>query len=214
MLLYRSVFGPGEAEEIINRSRFIAHVSPVSNDGEAREFISDIKEKYKDATHNVPAFVVGKKQELQWASDDGEPQGTSGPPVLKLITDSQLTNIVVVVTRYFGGVKLGTGGLVRAYSSVAGQAIRDAGICTVNSVVRLRCRIDYSYLEKIKSLERDGNFSTGSVEYTDKVIIELIGDAEKSGDLKKMLADVTSGRGEVLDSTEGEHRILICSPAR
>lgn len=209
MLLYRSVFGPGEAEEIINRSRFIAHVSPVSNDVEAREFISVIKKKYKDATHNVPAFVVGKKQELQWASDDGEPQGTSGPPILKLITDSDLTDMVVVVTRYFGGVKLGTGGLVRAYSSVAEKAIENAGVCTVNSVVKLKCRIDYSFLEKIKSMEKDGSFSTGSIKYTDKVTIELIGDAEKEGDLRKMLADVTSGRGEVLDSTEGVHRIRV-----
>ncbi len=209
MLLYRSVFGPGEAEEIINRSRFIAHVSPVSNDVEAREFISVIKERYKDATHNVPAFVVGKKQELQWASDDGEPQGTSGPPMLKLITDSQLTNVVAVVTRYFGGVKLGTGGLVRAYSSVAGKAIENAGVCTVNSVVKLKCRIDYSYLEKIKSMEKDGSFSTGSIEYTDKVTIELIGDAENAGDLRKMLADVTSGRGEILDFTEGVQRIRV-----
>lgn len=209
MLLYRSVFGPGEAEEIINRSRFIAHVSPVSNDVEAREFISVIKKKYKDATHNVPAFVVGNKQELQWASDDGEPQGTSGPPILKLITDSDLTDMVVVVTRYFGGVKLGTGGLVRAYSSVAEKAIENAGVCTVNSVVKLKCRIDYSFLEKIKSMEKDGSFSTGSIEYTDRVTIELIGDAEKAGDLRKMLADVTSGRGEVLDSTEGVHRIRV-----
>ncbi|MBM6990887.1 MAG: YigZ family protein [Mobilibacterium timonense] len=209
MLLYRSVFGPGEAEEIINRSRFIAHVSPVSNDVEAREFISVVKEKYKDATHNVPAFVVGKKQELQWASDDGEPQGTSGPPILKLITDSDLTDMVVVVTRYFGGVKLGTGGLVRAYSSVAEKAIENAGVCTVNSVVKLKCRIDYSFLEKIKSMEKDGSFSTGSIEYTDKVTIELIGDAENAGDLRKMLADVTSGRGEILDSTEGVQRIRV-----
>ncbi|WP_417080539.1 YigZ family protein [Mobilibacterium timonense] len=209
MLLYRSVFGPGEAEEIINRSRFIAHVSPVSNDVEAREFISVVKEKYKDATHNVPAFVVGKKQELQWASDDGEPQGTSGPPILKLITDSDLTDMVVVVTRYFGGVKLGTGGLVRAYSSVAEKAIENAGVCTVNSVVKLKCRIDYSFLEKIKSMEKDVSFSTGSIEYTDKVTIELIGDAENAGDLRKMLADVTSGRGEILDSTEGVQRIRV-----
>lgn len=209
MLLYRSVFGPGEAEEIINRSRFIAHVSPVSNDVEAREFISVVKEKYKDATHNVPAFVVGKKQELQWASDDGEPQGTSGPPILKLITDSDLTDMVVVVTRYFGGVKLGTGGLVRAYSSVAEKAIENAGVCTVNSVVKLKCRIDYSFLEKIKSMEKDESFSTGSIEYTDKVTIELIGDAENAGDLRKMLADVTSGRGEILDSTEGVQRIRV-----
>lgn len=209
MLLYRSVFGPGEAEEIINRSRFIAHVSPVSNDVEAREFISVVKEKYRDATHNVPAFVVGKKQELQWASDDGEPQGTSGPPILKLITDSDLTDMVVVVTRYFGGVKLGTGGLVRAYSSVAEKAIKNAGVCNVNSVVKLKCRIDYSFLEKIKSMEKDGSFSTGSIEYTDKVTIELIGDAEKAGDLRKMLADVTSGRGEILDFTEGVHRMRV-----
>ena len=104
MFLYRSVYEYGEAEYVIEKSRFIAHVSPVETPEEARLFIAGIKEKYKDATHNVPAFVCGAGSEHQWASDDGEPQGTSGMPVLKLITAEELTNVAIVITRYFGGI--------------------------------------------------------------------------------------------------------------
>ena len=111
MVLYKSIYEYAEAEYIVEKSRFIAHASPAETSDEAKLFVAEIKEKYKDATHNVPAFICGPGMEHQWQSDDGEPQGTSGMPILKLISSEELTNLVIVVTRYFGGIKLGTGGL-------------------------------------------------------------------------------------------------------
>ena len=209
MQLYKSVYRAGEFRETINKSIFIAHVSPVRDDREAREFIAGIKEEYKDATHNVPAFVTGNKQEHQWASDDGEPQGTSGPPVLNLLTENELTNLALVVTRYFGGIKLGTGGLVRAYSSAARGAIENAGICSVNSVVAVKCRMEYSYLNKLRSMEKDGGFYICNEEYTDKITVDLKADSEKREELLSMIGNLTSGKGEILDIAEGTHRILL-----
>ena len=142
MLLYRSVYEYAEAEYIIERSRFIAHASPAASPEEARLFVSEIKARYKDATHNVPAFVCGAGSEHQWQSDDGEPAGTSGMPVLKLLTSEEITNTVIVVTRYFGGIKLGTGGLARAYSHAAKLAIDKAGICEVRESSIMRYSFD------------------------------------------------------------------------
>ena len=112
--LFTTLEKEGYAEQIIEKSRFIAHAAPVSSREEAEEYIAKIRDQYRDATHNVPAFVLGDKQQTVWGSDDGEPGGTAGSPVALLISSEGLTNTVVVVTRYFGGIKLGPGGLVRA----------------------------------------------------------------------------------------------------
>ena len=119
MKLYKTVEKEASASQIIEKSKFITYVKPVSSKEEAGAFIAEIRKKHKDATHNVPAMVIGDKMQLQWASDDGEPQGTSGAPMVKLLTSEEITDTVIVVTRYFGGIKLGTGGLVRAYTSSA-----------------------------------------------------------------------------------------------
>ena len=114
MILYKTVGKAAQAEQIIEKSRFITHVRPVTSREEADSFFAEIKKEYKDATHNVPAMVIGDKFQIQWASDDGEPQGTSGAPIVQMLVNEEITNVALVVTRYFGGVKLGTGGLVRA----------------------------------------------------------------------------------------------------
>ena len=111
MKLYSTVIEEGSAEQIIEKSKFIAYVKPVYDKQEADDYIAQIRKKHKDATHNVPAMVIGDKMQIQWASDDGEPQGTSGAPIIKMLTGAGITNVAVVVTRYFGGIKLGTGGL-------------------------------------------------------------------------------------------------------
>ena len=131
MKLYSTVRGAASAEQIIEKSRFIAYVAPVSDREEAEAFITSIRKKHKDATHNVPAMVLGDKMQTQWASDDGEPQGTSGAPIVQMLVAQGITNVVVVVTRYFGGIKLGTGGLVRAYTSSAKLGLAAAGVCDV-----------------------------------------------------------------------------------
>lgn len=164
MYLYRSVYGYGEAEYIIERSRFTARVSPVETPEEARAFIAGIKEEYRDATHNVPAFVCGAGSEHQWASDDGEPQGTSGMPVLKLITSEGLTNIAMVITRYFGGIKLGTGGLARAYTHTAKLGIEAAGICDVKESALLKYSFDYTHLGRLQNLASEYGFDISGIE--------------------------------------------------
>ena len=194
MFLYRSVYEYGEAEYIIEKSRFIAHVSPAETPEEARLFISGIKEKYKDATHNVPAFVCGAGSEHQWASDDGEPQGTSGMPVLKLITAEGLTNVAIVITRYFGGIKLGTGGLARAYTHAAKLGIEAAGICDVKESIRIRYSFDYTYLSKITSYAADRGYSLEDIEYTDSVSAVISCPKEDADRLRSAVSDITSGK--------------------
>lgn len=209
MYLYRSVYGCGEAEYTIERSRFIAHVSPAESPEEARAFIAGIKERYKDATHNVPAFVCGAGSEHQWASDDGEPQGTSGMPVLKLLTAEGLTNVAIVITRYFGGIKLGTGGLARAYTHAASLGIENARICEVRESALLRYSFDYSYLSKLRSMSDEGRFEMSDIEYTETVSALIKCPEENSASVKSAVSDLTSGRAVLLSENSALGRYLI-----
>ena len=209
MYLYRSVYGCGEVEYTIERSRFIAHVSPAESPEEARAFIAGIKERYKDATHNVPAFVCGAGSEHQWASDDGEPQGTSGMPVLKLLTAEGLTNVAIVITRYFGGIKLGTGGLARAYTHAASLGIENACICEVRESALLRYSFDYSYLSKLRSMSEEGKFEMSDLEYTETVSALIKCPEENSAAVKSAVSDLTSGRAVLLSENSALGRYLI-----
>ena len=194
MYLYRSVCGRAEAEYTVERSRFIAHISPAETPEEARSFVADIKESYKDATHNVPAFVCGAGKEHQWASDDGEPAGTSGMPVLKLLTSEDLTNVVIVITRYFGGIKLGTGGLARAYTHSAKLALDAAGICEVRDSVLLTYSFDYTFLNKLQKMAEAGRFALTDITYTDTVNAVISCPSEEAGEVRSLVADLTGGR--------------------
>ncbi len=209
MFLYKSVLDFGEAEYVIEKSRFIAHVSPAETPEEARLFIAGMKEKYKDATHNVPAFVCGAGSEHQWASDDGEPQGTSGMPVLKLITAEGLTNVAIVITRYFGGIKLGTGGLARAYTHAAKLGIEAAGICDVKESTLLKYSFDYTHLSKITNYVSDRGFELGEIEYTDSVTAVVSCPKEDTERLKSAVSDMTSGKAVLLDESTTLGRYLV-----
>lgn len=194
MVLYKSILESAEAEYVVEKSRFIAHASPAETPEEARLFVADIKERYKDATHNVPAFICGAGMEHQWASDDGEPQGTSGMPILKLISSSELTNLVIVVTRYFGGIKLGTGGLARAYSHAAKLVIDEAGICEVREGIRLEYSFDYTYLSKLQSMADANRYIIGDINYSDVVNAELSCMSEDGDRVKSLMSDLTGGK--------------------
>ena len=209
MVLYKSIYEYAEAEYIVEKSRFIAHASPAETPDEAKLFVAEIKEKYKDATHNVPAFICGPGMEHQWQSDDGEPQGTSGMPILKLISSEELTNLVIVVTRYFGGIKLGTGGLARAYSHAAKLAIEKAGICEVREGIELTYSFDYTYLSKLQNLSGSNGFTIEDINYTDTVNAKLCCMSEESDRIKSLMSDLTGGKA-VLESeqkTLSKHRI-------
>ena len=141
---YRMVLEGGQAELVEKKSRFIANVRPVESEAEAVAFIDEMKKKYWDARHNCSAFVIGTKAELTRCSDDGEPSGTAGRPMLEVLLGEGVRNVAVVVTRYFGGVLLGTGGLVRAYSSAVKEGIDASKIGTMRYGVRLKICTDYN----------------------------------------------------------------------
>ena len=195
MKLYSTVRRQAQAEQIIEKSRFITYVSPAETKEEADAFIASIRKKHKDATHNVPAMVLGDKLQVQWASDDGEPQGTSGAPMVQLLVNEGITNVVIVVTRYFGGIKLGTGGLVRAYTSSAKLGLEAAGICDVEEMCLLTYEIDYTYLAKLQNLAGSGVFTISDIKYTDVVEVTLCLHPEKLDEVMSAVSNLTVGRG-------------------
>lgn len=213
MELYKTVRKQAEAVQVIDKSRFIAHVCPVESREEADAFLAEIREQYKDATHNVPAMVIGDKSQIQWASDDGEPQGTSGAPMVQMMVKEGLTNLIVVVTRYFGGIKLGTGGLVRAYTSSAKLGLEAAGVCSVREMAELTVKIEYPYLAKIQNLaseqldleeaDREGeenlsNFRIANIQYTDKIDMQIQTFPGSLKNVELLFQNITSGKAEVI----------------
>ena len=197
MKLYSTVRAEASAEQIIEKSRFIAYVSPAETREEADEFIASIRKKHKDATHNVPAMVLGDKFQIQWGSDDGEPQGTSGAPIVQMLVAQGITNVVVVVTRYFGGIKLGTGGLVRAYTSSAKLGLEAAGICDVCERQVMTYALDYTYLAKLQNLAGGALLTIENLTYTDVVQAELSCMPERADEVKNLIANLTGGQGRL-----------------
>ncbi len=197
MKLYSTVRAEASAEQIIEKSRFIAYVSPAETREEADEFIASIRKKHKDATHNVPAMVLGDKFQIQWGSDDGEPQGTSGAPIVQMLVAQGITNVVVVVTRYFGGIKLGTGGLVRAYTSSAKLGLEAAGICDVCERQVMSYALDYTYLAKLQNLAGGALLTIENLTYTDVVQAELSCVPERADEVKNLIANLTGGQGRL-----------------
>lgn len=193
MRLYRTVAKEASAEQVIEKSRFIAYVKPVSTREEAEAFISEIKRKHRDATHNVPAMVIGDKMQIQWASDDGEPQGTSGAPIIKMLVGAKITDVVIVVTRYFGGIKLGTGGLARAYTSVAKAGLEEALICDVFQKICLTYRFDYTYLARLQNMAGPV-FDISNLRYTDMVEADFTCFPPEKEEVAAAVGNVTGGR--------------------
>ena len=170
-------------------------MSPAETREEADAFIASIRKKHKDATHNVPAVVLGDKFQIQWASDDGEPQGTSGAPIVQFLVNEGITNVVIVVTRYFGGIKLGTGGLVRAYTSSAKLGIEAAGICHVEEMCALTYEIDYTYLSKLQNISSEGLFDITDIVYTHVVQVTMCLRPENLDEVTTMVKNLTAGKG-------------------
>lgn len=209
MVLYKTVYEYAESEYVIEKSRFNAHIQPVETYDEAQAFVARIKQEYKDATHNVPVIVCGNKQEIKWASDDGEPQGTSGLPVLKMISDLGITNVAIVITRYFGGIKLGTGGLARAYTQAAKLAIEKARISYVEKGCYAYYEIDYSYLAKLQNIEKQGDFSIADTNFTDKILVKLAMKEENQEIVDKALKNLTSGQAKLINCEKTLFRTKI-----
>lgn len=201
MRLYSTVAGEATVEQIIEKSRFITYVKPVSSKEEADDFIASIKKKHKDATHNVPAMVIGDKFQIQWASDDGEPQGTSGAPIVQMLVSEEITNVALVVTRYFGGIKLGTGGLVRAYTSSAKLGISAAGQVDVKEMSVVTYRLDYSVFNKIQNFHFTSDVKFANIVYADAVSCEIVVDPSFVEEMKNMITNLSNGTAVITDET-------------
>lgn len=187
------------AELVEKKSRFIATIRPVSAEAEAVAFIEEMKKKYYDARHNCSAFVIGSKGELTRSSDDGEPSGTAGRPMLEVLTGSGIRNIAVVVTRYFGGVLLGTGGLVRAYSGAVKLALEQCETITRRYGVKLRIRTDYNGVGKIQYLLGSKGIAIKDSVYAADVELTVMAPIEEYDALCKELTETTNGRAELTE---------------
>ncbi len=189
-LEYRIVYEGGEDEIIEKKSRFIATVIPAETEEEALAFIEAMRKKYWNATHNCFAYVIGEKNPLQRCSDDGEPSGTAGRPMLDVLLGEKIHNIAVVVTRYFGGTLLGTGGLVRAYSQSTQAGIKASKIITKMKGFSLTIKTDYTGLGKIQYILGQRGIKTLNSIYTEQVELEVL---LPEDDVKSVMAEITEG---------------------
>ncbi|UUV14322.1 YigZ family protein [Clostridioides difficile] len=195
---YRTLHEFGTDEITIEKSVFIGYAKPIKSEEEALEFINEIKKKHKDATHNVWAYTVGKNMNIQRYSDDGEPQGTAGIPTLEVIKKEDLRDVAVVVTRYFGGTKLGAGGLVRAYTKGAKMGLEAGKIIYKVMYQEVKVKIDYTQLGKVQNeLMNLGYFIKDTV-YEDNVEIVVYSRLEDVEKLSEKMIDITSGTGKII----------------
>lgn len=195
---YFTVLKEASDEIEIKKSIFIGYAKRVYTEEEAKEFINRIKKKHKDARHNVFAYIIGENMGIQRYSDDGEPQGTAGIPVLEVIKKKELSDIVIVITRYFGGILLGAGGLTRAYSKGASLAIEAAGV--VEKVVGNEITVSTSYdlLGKIQYKCAENDWFIEDISYTDVVSLNLYLEKSEIDEFSKEVAQMTSGKGEII----------------
>lgn len=187
---YKFAYTGGSGELIEKKSRFIATVEPVKTEEEAAAFLERTRKKYWDATHNCTAFTIGPRHQLTRCSDDGEPAGTAGRPMLDVLLGEDVHDVAVVVTRYFGGTLLGTGGLVRAYAKSVQEGLRGAVILEKYSAVRLHIRTDYNGIGKIQYLLGQNHITTLSSEYGADVSLTALVPVDL---LEKLMADITEG---------------------
>lgn len=193
----KTVYSGGEGEIIEKKSRFIATVRPVSSEEEAVAFIAEMKKKYWDARHNCSAFVLGERQEISRCSDDGEPAQTAGRPMLDVLLREDIHNVAVVVTRYFGGVLLGTGGLVRAYQKATQEGLAASVIIDKKEGRRLTVGTDYNGLGKLQYLIAQKNLTMIDTLYTERVELLLMVPVEAQEEVEKEIVEATSGNARI-----------------
>lgn len=169
---YKTIIADGIGEIDVKGSRFIAHMKRAESEVEAQEFIQSVKKEHWKATHNCSAYLIGENDELQRANDDGEPSGTAGVPMLEVLKKNELQNVCCVVTRYFGGTKLGAGGLIRAYTGAVVEGLNQVGValCSLEQVVRVE--LQYALVGKLEHFLTTNEIAIVNKEYTDKVAID------------------------------------------
>ena len=194
MHIYKTTAENGTASYEIQKSHFIAYTSHVETEAEARDFVTAIKKKHFDARHNCSAWVLGADSSQQKSNDDGEPGGTAGNPILEAIKQHGLTNVVVVVTRYFGGIKLGAGGLIRAYSHTASLGLEATPFLEVKPFCLMEAEMDYSLLGTVENWIRNKDLRTGETAYLDNVTVRLLVEPADCEEISTELTNLTAAQ--------------------
>ncbi|NEW07173.1 YigZ family protein [Paenibacillus sp. SYP-B3998] len=203
---FKTIQSYGSSEIIIKKSRFIGHAKPVESEEEAIHFIDAIKKQHSAATHNCSAYVIGERDQIQKQSDDGEPSGTAGKPILEVIKHQGLKNIAVVVTRYFGGIMLGAGGLIRAYTDGAVIGIEAAQPIYKVNHREVMVEVDYTWYGKLENELRNRGMLLGDIQFTDKVTVTCYPLEVEADSFVSWATDVTQGQGSIVVG-ESEYRI-------
>lgn len=198
---YLTVKGFGEHEIVIQKSRFITHVQRAVTEEEAQSFIQEIKKKHREANHNCSAYMIGQHNQIQKANDDGEPTGTAGIPMLEVLKKRDLKDTVVVVTRYFGGIKLGGGGLIRAYGKSVSEGLNAIGVVERNLMCIMHAKMDYTWIGKVENELRSSEYQIKEIHYLDHVDFEVYVEEDKKEAYTEWMTELTNGQAEI---TEGE----------
>ena len=206
---YRTIRQDGQAQEEIKKSRFICHAKRVYSEEEARDFIAAIKKEHYKATHNCSAFIVGEKSEIKRTSDDGEPSGTAGVPMLGVMENHQVTNVCFVVTRYFGGIKLGAGGLIRAYAGIVALAIKEIGLIEIKEQAGLRLKMSYSQYQNFDNFLKAEDLIEFDTEFTDLVATTIYIDKQEKETLVQKLVEFFNGKIQIDDQSFREVEIPL-----
>lgn len=196
---YRTIKEDGQVQEEIKKSRFICHAKRVYSEEEARDFITAIKKEHYKATHNCSAFIVGERSEIKRTSDDGEPSGTAGVPMLGVLENHNLTNVCVVVTRYFGGIKLGAGGLIRAYAGSVALAVKEIGIIEIKEQAGIQIHMTYAQYQEYGNFLKEHNLIELETNFTDQVDTMIFIDKEKKDSIKADLIEFFNGKVTLTD---------------
>lgn len=197
----------GTVQEEIKKSKFICHVKRVSSEEEARDFINAIKKEHYKATHNCSAFIIGEQSDIKRTSDDGEPSGTAGVPMLGVLEHHHITNSCVVVTRYFGGIKLGAGGLIRAYAGSVAQAVREIGLVEIKEQVVLGITLSYSQYQEFANFLKDHQLAEQDPLFTDQVTTTIFVDKENTSSITAALVEFYNGK--VLIEEQGIREVEV-----
>ena len=195
----RTIKEDGQVQEEIKKSRFICHAKRVYSEEEARAFITAIKKEHYKATHNCSAFIIGERREIKRTSDDGEPSGTAGVPMLGVLENHNLTNVCVVVTRYFGGIKLGAGGLIRAYAGSVALAVKEIGIVEIKEQAGIQIQMSYAQYQEYGNFLKEHNLMELETNFTDQVETIIFVDKEDKATIKASLIEFFNGKVTLID---------------
>ena len=196
---FRTIKEDGQVQEEIKKSRFICHAKRVYSEEEARDFITAIKKEHYKATHNCSAFIIGERSEIKRTSDDGEPSGTAGVPMLGVLENHNLTNICVVVTRYFGGIKLGAGGLIRAYAGSVALAVKEIGIIEIKEQAGIQIQMTYAQYQEYGNFLKEHHLMALETNFTDQVETMIFVDKENKEHIKSELIEFYNGKVTLAD---------------